>query len=668
MESIIVHKDNFKSMLDTLAQEYSDVASWIIDVETNGLDVYSQGTVLCGIGLTPVVNHTLYDSAPIYYLPFRHDNADNLTMSDMSELMQFLNKTCKILIGYNIKFDAKFLEKEGMDITTMQMIDVLVMVRMTESTVVNKLSLLDITIKDYGDSAGQYDLDTDKVLKSNRTDGVRWKDNYSLAPIDILGPYCIEDVKCTKRLYIDRLAKIKGAEMSDLLRLQCKLSKALYDMESRGVAIDNSYAKTASKKILARLKKLEQRIYDFAKGELGFDKIDFKFNISSPSQIGEIFNKMGIHSPVQTTTGAEAWNEAVLVQVNHPLAGLIRQYRTLNKFNSTYIEPYLELPVLHTGFKNWGTVTGRLSSSNPNLQNIPRDVIYVADRELDEEQRNEVKGRISALVSSKGGDSTVTLTDDVIDTWSFLGGDKFDVKDKTQIAIRHLFVPRKDYTLMAYDYSQMEVRVFMYYVNNPEMNELMKQDDVDFHGEAAKIAFNMDEDNPEFKFYRQLAKSITFGVIYGIGKDKLAMQLNTSANEAFRYKKTYLENMKGSKEFFNSVVKTIESKGWIRNKYGRIYKVPKDYAYRGVNYLIQGTSADIMSERIVEIHDYLKDKKSNLLLQVHDEVICEIHKDEVDEVAPKIKELMKENTLNIPLGVDMEVCKPSWAVKQDYKV
>jgi DNA polymerase-1 len=126
--------------------------------------------------------------------------------------------------------------------------------------------------------------------------------------------------------------------------------------------------------------------------------------------------------------------------------------------------------------------------------------------------------------------------------------------------------------------------------------------------------------------------------------------------------------MKGSKEFFNSVVKTIESKGWIRNKYGRIYKVPKDYAYRGVNYLIQGTSADIMSERIVEIHDYLKDKKSNLLLQVHDEVICEIHKDEVEEVAPKIKELMKENTLNIPLGVDMEVCKPSWAVKQDYKV
>ena len=129
MKSIIVHKDNFKSILNTLTQEYSDVTSWIIDVETNGLDVYSQGTVLCGIGLTPILNHTLYDSAPIYYLPFRHDNDDNLSMSDMNELMQFLNKTCRILIGYNVKFDAKFLEKEGMDISNMQMIDVLVMVK-----------------------------------------------------------------------------------------------------------------------------------------------------------------------------------------------------------------------------------------------------------------------------------------------------------------------------------------------------------------------------------------------------------------------------------------------------------------------------------------------------------------------------------------------------------
>ena len=146
------------------------------------------------------------------------------------------------------------------------------------------------------------------------------------------------------------------------------------------------------------------------------------------------------------------------------------------------------------------------------------------------------------------------------------------------------------------------------------------------------------------------------------------MQLNTTPQEAGRYKATYLENMKGSRRFFNSVKRTIERKGWVRNKYGRIYKIPEDVSYRGVNYLIQGTSADIMNERMVVVHNYLKDKQSNLLLQVHDEIICEIHKDEIDEVAPKIRELMIENSLNIPLGVDMELCDPSWATKKDFKL
>ena len=113
------------------------------------------------------------------------------------------------------------------------------------------------------------------------------------------------------------------------------------------------------------------------------------------------------------------------------------------------------------------------------------------------------------------------------------------------------------------------------------------------------------------------------------------------------------------------MVQKVETRGWVKNRYGRIYKIDKNFGYKGVNYLVQGTSADIMSERMIEIHKYLKDKKSNLLLQVHDEVICEIDKDEVQEVLPKIRELLKVNTLGIPLDVDMEVCEPSWATKKD---
>jgi DNA polymerase-1 len=206
----------------------------------------------------------------------------------------------------------------------------------------------------------------------------------------------------------------------------------------------------------------------------------------------------------------------------------------------------------------------------------------------------------------------------------------------------------------------------MYYINNPAMLELMKQGDVDFHAEAAKLAFKVDEDSPDFKFYRQLAKTITFGVIYGIGKDKLAQQLKTTPKEAARYKKEYFANIAGSKKFFDTVVRMIERRGWVQNKFGRIYKVPSDKGYKAVNYLIQGTSADLLSERMIVVSEYLEDKKSTMLLQVHDEIICEIHKDEAYEVVPAIKELLEINSLNIPLQVDLEVCDPSWATKKDF--
>ena len=639
---MIVTPDTFTDTINSLPTS----PMWIMDVETNGFNPYDMHQI-CGIGLADL------DSEHAYYFPFRHQSDEpNLSQDQLKQLVEFINNTCKTVVGYNVKFDAKFLHNEGINIDAMNLLDVLVMVRMTEPTTMNRLSLTDTLIRTYGEEAGAYDLETKKVLKKNK-----WFRDFSLAPPSVLGPYCIDDVKWTRKLYKDRFRKLVTSNQIELFHFQTKLTKTLYMMERRGVTIDNAYAKQAYDKILTRIDVLKNRIYEL---------VGHEFNISSTKQLGETFNAMGIHSPLRTAKGAEAWNEEALVRLNSPLAGLIRQYRALEKIRSTYIEPYLDMPVLHTSFNNWGTVTGRLSSSSPNLQNIPRDTVYIEDRQLSESDKADVRDRVAAIVSSKGGNANTELTDDVLDTWSFLGGDKFNANDGRQIAIRNLFIPRDDYKMIAYDYSQMEVRVFMSYVNNEEMNELMKQDDVDFHGEAAKIAFNVTEDDEQFKFFRQLAKSITFGVIYGIGKDKLALQLNTTPDEAAQYKNTYLENMKGSRKFFNAVIKKIKADGRVRNKYGRVYRVPSEFGYKGVNYLIQGTSADIMSERMVAVAEYLEDKKSNLLLQVHDEIICEVHKDEVDEVAPEIRRLMKENTLDIPLEVDMEVCDPSWAVKKDF--
>ena len=165
-----------------------------------------------------------------------------------------------------------------------------------------------------------------------------------------------------------------------------------------------------------------------------------------------------------------------------------------------------------------------------------------------------------------------------------------------------------------------------------------------------------------------MAKAITFGTIYGIGNKKLSQQLGTTPAEAGAYKKQYFQGMKGSKEFFDTVVETVVARGWIKNRYGRRYQIAPRFAYKCVNYLVQGTSADILSERMLKIHEYLADKKSNILLQVHDEIICEVHDSELNEIPPNIQNLLQENSLGIPLEVDVEVCNPSWATKVPFEL
>ena len=634
-------------LVETLAQ-YNEVEqilkiqdTLIVDVETNGLDAFGMNQI-CGVGVAGLNGDT-------YYFPFRHQQGSNLPPETINNLMTILSG-CSTLIGYNIKFDLHFLEKEGLNTLESRLVDVIVMVRLIESASVKDLGLTQTIKRRYGESDAQYDIDTKKQLRSNK-----WNKDFSLAPPDILGPYCEKDVYWTRKLYHDALGIIKKSNQEEILELEIELTYALFKMEHRGIQIDTEYVDTAMQKIEERKDYLQTKIHSLV-GE---------FNINSTKQMGEILNSHGIYSPVLTPKGAQSWSEAALVRLNHPVAGYIRQYRTLEKLRSTYLEPNKEVTELHTGFCNWGTVTGRLSSREPNLQNIPRNHFKLADLDLSDEDREEVAQRVNAILAAKGDSGTANLSPEVIDTWAFIGDESFDESIDYQIAIRRLFRPRPDYYLVGFDYSQMEVRVFLSYLQNEEINTLLNRTDVDFHGEAAKLAFNTDEDKDDFKFYRQMAKAITFGTIYGIGNKKLAIQLGTSPKEAGQYKKRYFAGLKGSKPFFDSVVQTVETRGWIKNRYGRIYKIPADLGYKGVNYLVQGTSADILNERLIEVHKLLQDTKSHLLLQVHDEVICEIHKDDIRTLPDQIKDVMITNSLNIPLQVDMELCDPSWATKVD---
>jgi DNA polymerase-1 len=507
-----------------------------------------------------------------------------------------------------------------------------------------QLGLTHMLVKRFGEAYGEYDLETKRVLRTNK-----WNKDFSLSPHDILGPYCETDVSSTNKLFKDCLKRIKDSKQLKVWQIQIQLTKVLFNMECRGIKIDTSYAKQAITKLENRRAEVAKEIYEL---------VGYEFKIlSSTKAVTDAMQTMNLKPTKLTPKGNPSWSEEALVASQSELGGLIAQYRNLTKLQSTYLEPYADKEVMHTIFKNWGTVTGRLSSASPNLQNIPRDFTGLGGENLSEAQRSELLAR---LVKNKFA-STTGWSPEALQSWAFLEGDKAD--DETQVTARRIVIPRKNYNMVAFDYSQMEVRVFLLYVGQPEMIAMMEKGGIDFHSETAKIAFNIKEDHPEWEFYRQAAKSITFGVIYGIGKDKLAHEMGVSSPEAARYKKQYFENMKGSREFFNKVVGTIQTRGWVRNKYGRIYRITnKEWGYKAVNYLVQGTSAEILSERMIEVDKFLSEYKSNLLVQIHDEIIVEIHEDEM-YLIPTVQRLLMDNSLGMHLEVDTELCNPSWATK-----
>jgi len=635
-------------LVDTVAKHVDAIAqleqsyALVVDVETNGLDAFGVNQI-CGVGISTLEGDT-------HYFPVRHQQGYNLPYNCIEELLALLG-AMDILIGYNIKFDLRFLEKEGWEPRPNQTwVDVIVMMRLIEPSTVKDLDLTSTITRVFGAEHAAYDKETKKYLRSNK-----WNKDFSMAPSEVLGPYCEQDAYWTYKLYMEALNKINATQQTKVFEMECDLTKVLYGIEGHGVAIDTQYVENAIVKINKRTEEIANKIYELVGDE---------FNINSTQQVGEILNALGITSPMKTPKDKESWNEAALMQINHPLAGYIRQYRALGKLRSTYMEPYQDKDVIHTSYCNWGALTGRLSSKAPNLQNIPRTHFKLTDIDLTNGAKEALTNRINAQIAAKGITHELHLDDDVLQTWSFVGDEYYDEEDVHQVSVRRLFIPREGYHLVSFDYSQMEVRVFLSYLRNPEVDALLQSKDVDFHGEAAKIAFKVTDEDSSFKFYRQMAKNITFGVIYGIGKAKLANQLNVSEKDAMDYKKQYFDGIKGSRKFFNSVMNTVRERGWIKNRYGRVYSLPPDIAYKGVNYLVQGTSADILNERIIEVYEYLKTTKSTILLQVHDEIICEIHGSELGTVPYEIQRLMETNSLEIPLRVDIDVCTPSWATKK----
>lgn len=625
---------------------------FVIDVETDGLYAY-RGNSVCGIGIALMNGAT-------YYFPFRHKGVDkdqNLSFSQFEDLIYVLNQAT-ILIGYNIKFDLHMLIREGLNPWDKELIDVIVLVRLTEKEKFARLSLSETIDRsyelDYDIKPSQYDMDTKEALKKGK-----WIKDFSTSPISLLGPYCEEDVKWTLKLYFDRTKGLRNTGQVKIVKMQRQLTKVLLRMENRGIGIDNIYLNKAYAKINERMKVLTKRLYKHF-GE--------EFNINSSAQIGKLYNARGIHSPEKTKAGKESWDEVALIQIDDPMVGYIREYRTLEKMKGTYLEPFRESNELHTNFLNWGTITGRLSSRDPALQTIPRFLMAIVDRNLNNAQQKEIQNRIEAMLRARkteyGGTENLVGGSTMM-SWGSTGDEKFDDANDDFVSIRRLFIAKPGYKLLAFDYSQMEIRVFLSYLNNPTLFDAMNKEGFDFHTEAAKIAFKVDETNSAWKMYRTMAKAITFGILYGIGIRKLAAQLDVDEEKAKEYREEYFKGIAGSRRFIRDAIKEAETRGFIRNRYGRYYAIPRERSYITVNYLVQGTSADIVTEKLIELDPYLQKNDCHLVLQIHDEILCEVPEKNYMKYAKEIKGILEVNSLGIPLKVDSSYCDPSWAQKVD---
>ena len=397
-------------------------------------------------------------------------------------------------------------------------------------------------------------------------------------------------------------------------KIEAPLSEVLAEMESHGVKIDIDYLKTLLQEFQKKLKNLEERMYSL---------VGTKFNPRSSQEVAKIlFHKLNLPK-VKTTpkskipsTDAEVLKELATL---HPLPNLLLEYRYIYKLKSTYLEPFLKMADtvshrIHTEFNQTGTATGRLSSQNPNLQNIP-------------------------------------------------------IKGEEGKKIRKIFIAEKGYVLLSVDYSQIELRILAHFSQDENLLKAFEEGK-DIHSFTASEIFNvpMEKITPEM---RRLAKAINFGIAYGMSAYGLSKELQISVSSAEEFIKKYFARYPKIKVFIEEIVKFAKENGYVKTIVGRKRYVPElkssNYATRemgkriAINTPIQGSAADLIKCAMVALFKKLKELnlETKIILQVHDELLLEVPEKEKEIVIPLVKEIMEKPFekagLNIKLNVPIKV-------------
>jgi len=413
------------------------------------------------------------------------------------------------------------------------------------------------------------------------------------------------------RLMENLKARLKKDENDSLFfDLEMPLLSVLLDMERAGIGIDEEYFRNLSRDFESRAQRLAADIYE---------KAGISFNINSPRQLARIlFDHLGLPAQGHTTkTKAPATDFLVLKRLSslHPVPGLVLEYRSVTKLKATFIDALLDsmnpsTGRLHTTFNQAVTATGRLSSSNPNLQNIP----------------------------SRGEDGAL---------------------------IRRGFIPKKGFCLMSADYNQIELRIFAHYSRDEGLLEAFRRgEDIHRHTASQILKVAPDKVTPQM---RRIAKAINFGIIYGMGPRRLAQDLEMELSDAKEYVSAYYERYPGVLRYREEMIRKANSQGYVSTLLNRRRYLPEINNQNGairseaermaVNTPIQGTAADIIKKAMVAFYEEIrqKDMKTRMLLQVHDELVFEVPEEEREKAASVASEVMcKAASLDVPLTLEIK--------------
>lgn len=428
--------------------------------------------------------------------------------------------------------------------------------------------------------------------------------------IDIAGEYAAEDADITYQLREYFEPELDRSKVRDVFeKIETPLIKVLADMETEGINLNVSSLENLSEKLVKDIKEIEAQIYDHAGTE---------FKISSPKQVGEVlFDKLKVvDNPKKTKSGQYATNEDVLSKLSgkHPIVDAILDYRELVKLKNTYVDPLPKLvnektSRIHTSFNQIIAATGRLSSDHPNLQNIP-------------------------------------------------------IRTERGREIRKSFVARsEDHILLASDYSQIELRILAELSKDEGLMEAFSEG-LDIHSATAAKVFGV-KINDVTRDMRSKAKAVNFGIAYGQGAFGLSQKLNIPRKEAKEIIDSYFDQFHQLKSFQNQLIEQARSNGYVETIMGRrrylrditsANHVVRSQAERNaINTPIQGSAADMIKIAMIRIHEMLRQEgfDTKMLLQVHDELVFDVPKNELDEVKPLIEEKMKGAIeMTVPIEVE----------------